>query len=600
MTSYKRVYGLDWPVALTDFQIDLQCWAFNKVAPYCHGNLGNPHELFIKAMRRVLSEDEYKLSAWSEQHIYDWTHESDIITWGCASSSKSWDYGMLALFQWYALPGDTIILLVTTTKPALNQRTFAAVAYYHRLLKAKFKGMFPGKLLPSTTALVQSAENDEVVGTKSGILGLAVNDGPVEEATAFLRGRHAKVVILIADELSQLRPAVVDPELLINLQIGTSVFKFVGLTNIHAFDDLAGRNSVPIGGWSSVNMDTMTWRTKRGVVRRHDGRLSPAIVEPCGAQKYPHLLNPETLSKIVEQHGGESTPGFFRMIRAWPPPVELSDSVITPPEALQWKMRDAVVWKGPTTPVAGLDPGYGGDKCILALGSVGETSEGVYVIHYDRLVWIKIDATLGIPVLSQILQTALPELRSHGVTPEHLAIDDSGPQSVADVFYKEFGPGIMRVSFGSRPTELPVSVYNPAPASKYYANRGTEIVYTIRLYAQYGQIRGFPEDALSQITRRLVLPKQPRQLQSKRDYKQATGLGSPDDLDACALLAAVAREVVGLAPGATSVAPSGTAAPSGFMESNQAFIDRLAELDAGDERYIQNRDTFEIDSSGII
>ena len=98
----KRRHGLDWPVQMQDWQIDLQCWAFHGLEPFCYGNIMDPHTLFFDVARKLLSPEEFIVSRWTEEHVYDWTHENFIITWGCASSSKSWDYGMLSLFSWYA------------------------------------------------------------------------------------------------------------------------------------------------------------------------------------------------------------------------------------------------------------------------------------------------------------------------------------------------------------------------------------------------------------------------------------------------------------------------------------------------------------------
>jgi len=557
MAELRRYLGLDWPEEWSDLQCQLMYWKYHQLEPYKYGNIKDPHELFFMAMRQVLAPDEWKISRWSEEHVHDWTNELFIVTWGSASSSKSWDYGLLTLIDFYADPQNTISRVATTTKPALLQRTFASIIHYHRLFKAKGFG-FPGRLSKTVTAILLDEDDSVTASTKAGVHGIAVKEGPIEEAVAYIRGSHSRSVNLIADELSQMHPAIVSPEILANLRIGADVFRFVGLTNIDSFDDLAGRNSVPIDGWKSVNMDVEFWRTKRGIARRHDGLRSPAITEDDGAKKYPHLLTKEALDDLIRQEGGNANaPAIFKMVRAWPPPVDLNPVVISETEAIKWSMESEVQWRDSFTPVAGLDPGFGGDRCILQIGKVGYALDGKLVIQFEDPIQIPIDATSTEPVLYQIVTAGVAKLLDYNVDPKHLAIDDSGPQSVADAFAKAYGLSLLRVSFGSRPTKLPVSVYNANPADMWYADRTTELAFSIREYAQYGQIRRFPKEALREITRRVVLPKRPRRLEPKKDFKKSTGLRSPDYMDACGLACAVAREVLGLAPGASVYQPLG-------------------------------------------
>ena len=568
--------GMDWPAEMSDLQCMLTYWKYWDIEPYCRGNVKDPHELFMRAMRMLVTPEEWIVSRWSEEHVYDWTHERFIVVWGAASSSKSWDFGLLTLMDFYADPQNTISRVATTTKPALLQRTFASVIHYHRLFKHKGYQM-PGRLSKVMTAIVLEDDDSPTASTKAGIHGIAVREGPIEEAVAHIRGSHAKSVNLIADELSQMHPAIVSPDILANLRIGADKFRFVGLTNIDSFDDLAGRNSVPVGGWKTVSLETERWKTQRGVVRRHDGLRSPAIVEPDGARRYPHLLNRETLDEIVKAEGGNiNAPSVYKMIRAWPPPQDTDPVVISETEAIKWGVTAGSDWRESFIPIAGLDPGFGGDRCILQIAKVGYELSGKLVIRFEDPIQIPIDAASPEPILYQIVTYGVTKLLDFGVAPENLAIDDSGPQSVADAYAKAFGLNLLRISFGGRPTVLPVSVYNKALGTEWYADRTTELAYTIREYAQYGQIRQFPELALREITKRRVLPKRPRRLEAKADFKKHTGLRSPDHMDACGLVCAIVRERLGVAPGASILRPGGERTVAGADPGKIQAINNIA------------------------
>jgi hypothetical protein len=134
----------------------------------------------------------------------------------------------------------------------------------------------------------------------------------------------------------------------------------------------------------------------------------------------------------------------------------------------------------------------------------------------------------------------------------------SGTQSIADIVAKEISGGFLRVSFGNKASDLPVSIADPTLANKKYGNLITELWMSLAELGRYGQIRKFPEAAVAQFTRRRFNPRRnPRILETKAEFKQRTGLGSPDEGDACALCIAVVRFVLGVKAGASLLEPEG-------------------------------------------
>lgn len=568
--SHKKRYGLDFSADLSDFNIDLVCWKYHFVEPYKSANIKDPHELFIKAVRatvdgvQVLTPDEWIISKWSEQHVHAFTHEETLIVWGCAGSSKSWDFGLLSLMDWYAAPHETITLLCSTSKEALRKRTFASVVHYHRLFKHKGLG-FPGNEVPSKDMIVLTPNEHEAASSKEGIFGVAVKDGPIAEAVGKIRGMHATFVNLGVDELSAMPPAVWDPKLRYNLRVGATRCRVFGLTNIDSWDDLAGRNSEPLDGRASVTIETESWRTKAGLVLRHDGFKSPAILEEEGAEKYPHLLNKVTLDKMIEEEGGNAdAPAIFTMIRAWPPSVSNVPTVVSISESIQWGMRSeqgfkGPVWRGKPTTIVGLDGGFGGDDCAMQRIEVGMDSEGRWVLLFDeeRVVPVRADAGAR-PVTDQILDYCLPLFEGWGLDPRYLGIDDSGPQGLADAFARSWSLAITRFSFGSSAGELPVSAYIKTPARDRYSDKATELVFLYREYGQYRQVQNVGIKAIRQLTSRETMRRGGKlAIVDKRKFKKDTGQRSPDAMDAGALALGVVRYVLGLCPGASDISPLG-------------------------------------------
>lgn len=568
--TFKRKYGIDFPAHWSDVQIELKCWKHWREPVYRAGSLKDPHECFFRALRtplvggdRILTDDEWRISRWSEEHVYDWTNESGIIVWGCASSSKSWEYGLLSLMDWYVDPNDTITLMASTSKDALLKRTFASVVHYHTLFKHK-GSLFPGRYVPSKFAVVLSEDDMEAASTKTGVWGIAVTDGPVAEAVGRIRGMHALYVRLIVDELSAMPPAVWDKKLRHNLRVGTNDLKTIGLTNIDAIDDLAGRNSEPIGGWGSVTMETERWRTHQGIVRRHDGFKSPAIVEPDGAKKFPHLLTQEALDEAVKEEGGNAdAPAIISMYRAWPPDVSSRPVVVTPSEATKWGMRPVADqrpnWLYQPTVVAGLDGSGGGDNIALQFLLIGIVSNGERWIWFEPEEIVPIKAGAGeMPVTDQVVAYCLPRFATMGLQPQHLGIDDTGPQGLADAICRAWSAGPQRYVFSSTPTEMPVSAFNHKAAKEKYADMVTEVCYLYREFGQYSQLKNVSPTILSQLTTREVIHRGKRlALIDKKTYKKQTGRRSPDQMDAGAMALGVARHILGFAPGAKEFTPDG-------------------------------------------
>lgn len=567
--DYKRRHGLDFPADLLDVQIDLLCWKHFAEPEYKAGNITNPHELFISAIRskvggvQVLTPDELSLSEWTVDLIYHYTHEENLVVWGAASSGKSWTGGLLALMDWYVDPLATITLLASTSKEALLKRTFASVVHYHRLFR--YKGLlFPGVETPSRVSITMSDAAGES-SMKTGIFGIAVKEGPVAEAVGRIRGCHSEYVRFWADEMGQMPAAVWDPRLRYNMRVGTKSCKCIGLTNIDSLDDLAGRNSEPIGGWGTVNIDTKTWKTRAGRVLRFDGFKSPAILEPDGEKKYPYLLNKKMLEGMIAEEGGnEQAPGIMTMVRSWPPDVNARPVIVSATETVKWGMRATAGavpprWSRPPTVVAGLDGSAGGDTIALQFILVGIDDQGKWTLWFEPEEAVPVKAGTGaLPVLEQVANYCMPRFGIMGLQPRNFAADDSAAQGVCDYFARIWSPALLRFNFGARAGELPVSAFNPAPARERYADTATELGFLFREYGQYGQIKNVGPKALKQLTSRETIHRGGRlALLDKRTYKKNTGQKSPDEMDAGGMALGVVRYIIGLAPGATDIAPMG-------------------------------------------
>ncbi len=555
----KSRYGFDWPDQISDPQIDLILWKHHAEEPYA-GHVTDPWDHGLRAARALFDKKDLVISPLTEEHFYDWTTEDFCVTWGGASCSKSNDLGMIALLDWITDPTETYCVMASTTKEMLKVRSYESVVRYFRLLKRNPYFLVPGKESHTTTMILNDGDADDasaLATPKASLRGVAVKEGPKDKARANLQGAHLPYVRLILDEMAQLPEAAVEART--NLSIGCRSFKFAGLANPDSFTDLSARYSKPDHplGWGSIDKDTPTWRSVYGKVRHHNGFNSPSLTEPDGERKYPYLITRARIDQILkENQGNADAPEVWTMIVGFPPPTGSALTVLSSKDISAFHATETVTWNPEMLPelirVAGLDPAFtgGGDNCALQPGLVGILENGVYALALEPLIYIPILASDSRPVTYQISDFMVTWCASNGVSMSHVAVDDSGTQSVADVLQHETRVAPIRCNFGARASDSPISGINPQPARQRVSDQVTEIWTLFAELVRAGQARGLGDKAMTQFTSRQYTPgRRPLKLETKNDYKARTGTTSPDEADAVALCALAARRAAGLFPG---------------------------------------------------
>lgn len=567
--TYKRRYGVDWPKDAPDHLIELHMWKKHKEYPYSKAELLNPvSEHVLRAIRLLFTEDQVKIHPWLEQQAYSWTYDDFSIWWGCAGSGKSQSLGLFTLLDYIPDPDQTFSLLASTTKDMLLLRSYSSVTQHLGYLKANRKFHIPFKYIAQSTSVVpEGLSEEEMLNLKCRIKGVAVAQGTEQEARANLQGVHVKYVRLVLDELEGMRSAAMEAR---HNLAQCEDFKLFGACNPESWTGLAGKFSVPTDGIASVNTDSEKWKTEWGTVLRFDAFKSPGILEP---KKYPFLPNQGTIDRIIKANAGNTdAPAVWTFLRAFPPAQGAERTVLTPQMIETYSMKTPVAsWMSRPVKLAAVDPAFtsDGDKAMIVVGELGMASSGTIVLNCIRKEQLKIEASSKVPVTQQLVEQVAkicgPRTDDNpdgeDVPHENIGFDDSGNQSVADAYEMYIGRhGVYRCNFAERPPEIPVSAVNPQPASQRYKNVVTWLYYNILELGQRGQIRGLFEDAADQFCKRRLGEKQkPLMLETKKDYKKRLHEGSPDDADACAILAGLARERLGLVPGASEFFPNGVA-----------------------------------------
>jgi hypothetical protein len=382
---------------------------------------------------------------------------------------------------------------------------------------------------------------------RHSISAIAVAEGNTSKAVANIQGIHAERVMVIIDEATDTPEAAF--EACTNLSKGCREFKMLVIGNPASKYDPHGRFCTPAKGWRSVTIEDQHWLTERGMCRRFDGMKSPNISE--GRTKYPYLITHDQVLSAM-RHEGEQSPTFWKYTRGfWSPDgmvkTVLSESLIethTPTKNLVFTTNIQVV--------AGLDPGFGGDRCVLRFAKVGTANDKLSILFQD-IIQISPNAQLTEPVHYQIANRVKEECNKRGVPPDRFALDSSGEGGgLADILTREWGV-VHRVEFGGSPSTIPVSDEDSRPCNEAYDRKVTELWFSMRKWAVEERLGGMDIETLQEFCARMFDDsKRKISVESKTVMKQRTGK-SPDLADAAVVLLDLVRKTSVLEPRSTKL-----------------------------------------------
>ena len=519
-----------------------------------------------RALIQALWPNDYEWNDWNERRLrgfckYNWN------TWlGPGASCKSTDAARFAVEFYLEAPSSTSVVIVSTTFKMLRRRIWSEIVRYHESIPTSIEWKlddgsikkesmgYCGELLDSDT-MIRWKKGDP----KHGIFGIAVEEGPVEQAVNNIFGIHPDRYLLVLDEMQGIPEAIMK---------GTSnitknrVSIGLGIGNPENMMNPLIKASEPEGGWGTVERGvTPEWETLGGyfkgpgLAQFFDGRTSPAIREP---KKFPKMINQEMIDahlKGVRGNWNDAT--VWSQVIGWPPPLGIEQTVLDDSIVITFKLRDRPVWTGSTRNWASLDPSFeGGDKCILTLGRCGEVSDDDgdrWVIALTEQVEVPKDSMSVVPIHYQIARWVRDYLRPRGYRPHELALDSTGEGGgLHSIFRQEWGDEVVGVEFGGKPSDRPINQLEQKTAAEAYDRKATELNLQIREFALGNGLRGLSDDIIKQACSRRtelknaktrVEPKGSRIIggQKVKGFKDRMGF-SPDEMDSLAVGVELCRQ----------------------------------------------------------
>lgn len=522
-----------------------------------------------------------------------------IVLAGGGGIGKTDMAAMMSSIFFLANPYERLVLAASTTLDSVQSRIFGYVLAALRDCVVdtgwQYQRAKPPKIHPP------------VIDDLHGIFAIAAAPNgrtASEDDDAAIKnwiGRHPKdALMVVLDESTDLPVAILKAKA--NLERGIpGGAQIISIGNSIDKNDLHGLLATPSdeeGGWAGVGIERISWKTSQpgGICFYFNPHESPAIHETDAAKKKllsGFLIDEKKLEEAARDMGTDN-PDYWRFVMGfWRSESSVLSGVMSAQLMEEYQPGKMVEWGGmvPLRWCAGIDPSFsaGGDKCILQLGRVGVTADGVQAIDlrgdaegYSYV--LRISVGMGVSPEIQIADQVIQIMWRRGIPLSVLCVDGSGQgRGIAEIIQlrgAEFvrqrmedmrmGRGV-GVGIGG----MLVDGFASAPPTKIMSHGGNgssvgvvdylyntsayDVWDTLRGFIGHRQVFGLGLEAIAQVRERLVEVKSNgrKVLESKLAFKKRMAAKnpllahSPDEADSSALCVLSGKMFAGLVLGGT-------------------------------------------------
>lgn len=546
-TDKQTKYRLQFPKKWSALDVELYCFRIGH--PTEKGGLGKA-EHWWKVVNLLYSKNNpvgnrtkfFLRNPWSEDIIEELCNFNYVGVGGCAGSSKSETLALWLLVNYLADARHTLCVMLSTSLKEARKRIWGSLVDFIRAVPA-FSTIL--KVVDSQ-GIIRYESPAYKASDRSSLALVAAEQKQEKDAIKKLIGMHNDLVIIVADEMSELTKALLEYALPGGNLTSNPKYQFVALANPNSYYDPFGVFWKPADGWTSINVDSTRWLTETGVGLHFDGMKSPNVLE--GRTIYPFLPTIQKIEDAKKAEGGENSLRFWRMIRGFMCPTGQEELIYAEGDIVKFKGDIPAVWGDkPLTKCAALDPGFtsGGDRSVAMLGSIGLSKDGLTTLCYNRYVELVEDVTSKEERSYQICRKFKELCEKEEIDPYNAACDATGAgDPFCDILATIWSPAFLRVKFGGKASDLPVSMTNPKLGNELYYDRVTEIWYSGKELLRQGQIKGImPEFAKEMCIRKYGTTGAEKKIyaESKADMKLRAGR-SPDIADSGFILLDLCRQ----------------------------------------------------------
>jgi len=540
-----KPYGIVLPAHVTDPRA-LEMIGFRIGGSLETGGISK-YDHFVKFAKSALPKLEW--NPWLEWQFkslcddkYAYKDGDTIIrsvNWtGCGSAGKTYAAGVYAMLWFCALPKQSAVTLVSSSKNMLKRRIWPTIQKIHSDL-SKTDYAF-GHLIDSQTML-QSVKGD----SKHAIVGTAVQSGELVQAVECLKGLHCPRILVVIDEAPGTEEAIM--ETIPNMRKACQDLTILTIGNAISHMDIHGRCCEPEAGWPSISVESETWKTKgvkswslpSGRADHFDGFKSPNVALQKTVYKYLYGYEDYRAAKANSQE--RQTIQLWSNDRGFWTPAGILNTIFDEVMLERYDAKGRFIWQAFSKKIASLDPAFGGDGCIFQPAEYGDLANGRFGIQLREKIAIQADPTSKEVIDYQIARRVMLECDKRGIRPEDFAMDKTGTgRGVYAILVTEWGP-VLGVEFGGSPSDKPASSADPRPSSEVYDRKVTELWYSCQEFLLTQQLKGiYDEAAIEFCSREYTIKNKKICLDTKEECKKKIGR-SPDHADAISVLVELAR-----------------------------------------------------------
>lgn len=546
----KKHYGLLFPTHYNALDVELHCFRVGRTVD--QGGLGKA-EHFWKVVALLWGIGNpvgnrtkiFIRNPWSEEMITDACEQRYLGIGGPAACSKSETFALWLIVNYLANPSRVLGVVLSTSLKEARKRIWGSMVDFVRAVP-----QLPLKIVDSQ-GLIRYESPTFKASDKASLALIAAERKQEKEAISKLIGMHNDLVIVVADELTELTESILEYAMPGGNLTSNPTYQFVGLSNPNGYYDPFAKIWKPKDGWTSITVDSVRWETEHGIGIHFDAMRSPNVL--AGRTIYPFLPTLQKIEDAKKAEGGEKSIRFWRMIRGFMCPLGQEDLIYSEVDVVKYKGDEPARWNDePVIHVAGLDPGFtnGGDRSIAFKATLGTTIDGVRTLCYNFYEELVADVTkVDSSHSEQICQLFKQFCERNKVSPYNAAVDSTGGGSpFCDLMNSLWSRDFLRVHFGGGASKQAVSLTDPKLGNELYHDRVTEIWYSGKELLRQGQLKGLIPAQIQEMSARkygTTGADKKIYVESKKDMKFNTGGKSPDIADAGFIILALCRERLG-------------------------------------------------------
>ena len=445
---------------------------------------------------------------------------------GHASSGKSETMAVLSVAEFLVDPDNVKCLVTSTDSKSAKGKIFGSIencwntaVEFYEMWEARFRAIgisgscfIPGRLISSESVI--RGWDGKVVNSKRGIELIAAELSKAAEASSKMQGAKAPKLLLFADELATITPAVLETATS-NLRMNEG-FRCIGSFNPKSYYDSGGIMSKPAAGWDSITEDSDEWSTciePQGIIGhciKFDGVRSPNVI--AGRTLYKGLITLEMVNDFRATLGGDKTKAFMSQVRGFWSSGGDKESIYSESDIIQYHGdRSVTTWLEQPVTICGIDPSFahGGDRAVLTIAKVGKARNidtGTDIVTFEKIKSINLDNDITNKSISKdewVVKLLRENMLKYGVKVTDLAIDTTGSgASFSSLVRRDIGTGFLDVVFNASPSDMKYSSADKRTGKERFANLMSEIWMVGKELIRSGQLKGLDPDVIDEMCSR--------------------------------------------------------------------------------------------------